>query len=197
MRSLVQYISEAPPYNVYNNDWIPGSGIGWILSFAFFIDSVLVGIALQRMGDQCVRAGIKIRSAMMTAVYRKTFALASVHNEGAGNVVSLVSTDCSKLYDGVLAFHNVWTAPAETLAIIALLLSQVKQFGLPALGIVVFVLPLQFYFGLMIARAKLETVEVSDSRVLRMQEILLAIKLVKFYNWCVCWKLARSSGGRV
>ncbi len=33
----------------------------------------------------------------MTAVYRKTFKLPSVHNEGAGNVVSLVSTDCGKV----------------------------------------------------------------------------------------------------
>lgn len=39
------------------------------------------------------------------------------------------------------------------------------------------------YMGLRIAKYKLETVEVSDSRVLRMQEILLAIKLVKFYVW--------------
>jgi hypothetical protein len=37
--------------------------------------------------------------------------------------------------------------------------------------------------GYRIAKYKLETVEVSDSRVLRMQEILLAIKLVKFYTW--------------
>lgn len=39
------------------------------------------------------------------------------------------------------------------------------------------------YFGYRIAKYKLETVEVSDARVLRMQEILLAIKLVKFYVW--------------
>ncbi len=39
------------------------------------------------------------------------------------------------------------------------------------------------YLGYRIAKYKLETVEVSDFRVLRMQEILLAIKLVKFYTW--------------
>lgn len=39
------------------------------------------------------------------------------------------------------------------------------------------------YLGYRIALYKLETVEVSDARVLRMQEILLAIKLVKFYTW--------------
>ena len=82
------------------------------------------------------------------------------------------STDCGKIYEGVLHIHNVWTAPLEALAIIALLLSLTKGiYGLPALGIVIFVLPLQYYFGLRMARYKLETVEVSDSRVLRMQEV--------------------------
>jgi len=184
VRSLVQYCTDpATATNIYNDNDIPNKGVGWILSSAFFLDSILVGVALQRMGDASVRAGIKMRAALMTAVYRKTFNLPSVHNDGAGNVVSLVSTDCSKMYEGVQAFHNVWTAPAETAAIIALLLSQTKEYGLPALGIVIFVLPLQYYFGYLIAKDKLETVEVSDARVLRMQEILLAVKLVKFYNW--------------
>ncbi|KAL6759443.1 ABC transporter [Haematococcus lacustris] len=185
VRSLVQYVSDPKKnYNQYNADPISNNGVGWILACTFFLDSILVGVALQRMGDACVRGGIKIRAALMTAVYRKTFRLNSVHNEGAGNVVSLVSTDCSKLYEGVLHVHNVWTAPLEAIAIIALLLSLTEgTYGLPALGIVFFVLPLQYYLGYRIAKYKLETVEVSDSRVLRMQEILLAIKLVKFYCW--------------
>jgi hypothetical protein len=108
VRSLVQYVSSPVKnpnfYNGLDKD-IPNDGVGWILSTTFFIDSILVGVALQRMGDVCVRGGIKIRAALMTAVYRKTFALSSVHNEGQGNVVSLVSTDCSKLYEGVLHFQ--------------------------------------------------------------------------------------------
>lgn len=43
--------------------------------------------------------------------------------------------------------------------------------------------PAQYYLGWKIATFKLETVEVSDARVQRMHEILLAIKLVKFYVW--------------
>lgn len=151
VRSLVQYVSPTSRngvpgegLNMYNENTIANDGIGWILATMFFLDSIGVGIALQRMGDVCVRVGIKIRSALMTAVFRKTFQLPSVHNEGAGNVVSLVSTDCSKLYEGVLHLQNVWTAPLEATAIIALLLSLTQgTYGLPALGIVFFVLPLQ------------------------------------------------------
>ncbi|KAG2422455.1 hypothetical protein HXX76_016025 [Chlamydomonas incerta] len=182
VRSLVQYVTPVSKQgNMYNQTSIPGKGLGWILSTMFFLDSILVGIALQRMGDACVRVGIKIRASLMTAVYRKTFRIHNVHEE---NVVSLVATDCAKLYEGVAHLQNVWTAPLEAIAIIALLLYLTNgTYGLPALGVVVFILPLQYYLGYRIAKYKLETVEVSDARVQRMHEVLLAIKLVKFYVW--------------
>jgi ATP-binding cassette subfamily C (CFTR/MRP) protein 1 len=184
VKCLIQFVEKSSVPNLYNTNSIPGKGVGWILSASFFIDSILVGVALQRMGDQCVRVGIKIRGALMTAVYRKTFKLANLHGEDAGNVVSLVSTDCIKLYEGVQHFHNVWTAPLEALAIIALLLSLTKGiYGLPALGVVLIVLPLQYWFGIQIAKFKSKTVDVSDQRVLRMHEVLLAIRLVKVYVW--------------
>lgn len=41
----------------------------------------------------------------------------------------------------------------------------------------------RYYFGYKIASYKMANVEVSDARVLRMHEVLLAIKLVKFYVW--------------
>lgn len=79
---------------------------------------------------------------------------------------------------------QVWTAPLEAAAIIGLLLWRTGGvYGLPALGVVLVVLPLQYYFGYKIAQHKAANVEVSDARVLRMHEVLLAIKLVKFYVW--------------
>jgi hypothetical protein len=118
-------------------------------------------------------------------VYRKAFRLNSAHgHEGGANVVSLVSTDCIKIYEGVQHCHNVWTAPLEAAVIIALLLWRTGgAYGLPALGVVVVVLPLQYYLGYRIATYKMANAAVSDGRVLRMHEILLAVKLVKFYVW--------------
>lgn len=185
VRSLVQFVTVINPNkpgtgNMYNRSPL-GVNAGWVLSTMFFVDSVFVGIALQRMGDCCVRCGIKIRSALMTAVYTKTFRTAGVSDY---NVVSLVATDCTKLYEGVAHVQNVWTAPLEATAIIALLLSLTEGiYGLPALGVLFFILPLQYYLGWRIAKYKLETVEVSDARVHRMHEVLLAVKLVKFYVW--------------
>ncbi|GBF99292.1 ABC transporter [Raphidocelis subcapitata] len=165
-------------------DALPGKGVGWVLSVSFFADSLFAGLALQRMGDTAVRVGIKARAALITAIYRKSFRTDEARRHDAGNVVSLVSTDCAKIYEGVQHCHNVWTAPLEAGAIIGLLLWRTGGvYGLPALGVVMIVLPLQYFLGYKIASYKMANVEVSDGRVLRMHEILLAIKLVKFYVW--------------
>jgi ABC-type multidrug transport system fused ATPase/permease subunit len=117
-------------------------------------------------------------------IYRKSFRLPDALAHDAGNVVGLVSTDCVKVYEGVQHCHNVWTAPLEAATIIGLLLWRTGgAYGLPALGVVVVVLPLQYYFGYRIAACKMANVQVSDARVSRMHEILLAIKLVKLYVW--------------
>jgi len=53
-------------------------------------------------------------------------------------------TSSPRVHAGVQHVHHVWTAPLETLAIIALLLSITNGiYGLPALWIVVLALPLQ------------------------------------------------------
>lgn len=151
---------------------LPGKGVGWVLSAGFFADSWLAGLALQRMGDVAVRVGIKARAALITALYRKSFRLNSAHGHGAGNVVSLVSTDCVKVYEGVQHCHNVWTAPLEAATIIGLLLWRTgSAYGLPALGVVLVVLPLQYVLGYRIAAFKAENAHVSDARVLRMHEV--------------------------
>jgi len=40
-----------------------------------------VGISLQRMADSSVRTGIKMRSALMSEIFRKTFRLSAQHTK--------------------------------------------------------------------------------------------------------------------
>jgi len=139
VNALIEFVQKKDGW-----DAIPNKGVGWVLACSFFLDSIISGLALQRMGDMAVRVGIRVRAALITAIYRKTFRLQALHGHDAGNVVSLVSTDCIKMYEGVQHFHNVWTAPLEAAAIIGLLLWRTGGvYGLPALGVVLVVLPMQ------------------------------------------------------
>lgn len=54
---LIEFVRGSSPDMDVNS--IPNDGVGWVLSSAFFLDAILSGIALQRMGDVAVRCGIK------------------------------------------------------------------------------------------------------------------------------------------
>jgi hypothetical protein len=64
VNALIEFVQG----KLHGADALPGKGVGWVLSAAFFADSLLVGLALQRMGDAAVRVGIQARAALMTAV---------------------------------------------------------------------------------------------------------------------------------
>ena len=80
-------------------------------------------------------------------------------------------------------FHYLWTAPLEAAAILALLANLTGDSMLPGLGVILLVLPLQYVFGYKIIQIKMEWAKHAATRSGVLQEVLPAIKLVKYYAW--------------
>lgn len=55
---LIEFVRGYSPDIDVNS--LPDKGVGWVLSAAFFLDAILSGLALQRMGDTAVRCGMKV-----------------------------------------------------------------------------------------------------------------------------------------
>ena len=53
------------------------------------------------MGYVCMNVGVKVRSALLTAVARKALHMGHLSSETAGDVVAAVATDVGKVYDGL------------------------------------------------------------------------------------------------
>ncbi|GLC48313.1 hypothetical protein PLESTB_000082600 [Pleodorina starrii] len=156
---------------------------GWMLTAGFFIDAWLLGLSLQRMGYICMQVGIRARAALVQAVTHKAFRLNTVRADEAAAIVNFVSSDIQKIYDGALELHYLWTAPLEAAAILALLGYLTNDSMLPGLGVILLVLPLQYFFGYKIIQIKLQTAGHVAQRSSILQEVLPAIKLVKYYAW--------------
>jgi ATP-binding cassette subfamily C (CFTR/MRP) protein 1 len=62
VRSLVSYVEKVH---------LEGRTVGWIYSAFFFLDCILLSLSLQQMASRSSRLGIKVRGAVMTAIYRK------------------------------------------------------------------------------------------------------------------------------
>jgi ATP-binding cassette, subfamily C (CFTR/MRP), member 1 len=87
------------------------------------------------------------------------------------------------VYDGIQQLHYLWTAPIEALTILSLLASLTKQYALPGFGIVAIIVPLQYLFGYLTACYKYGNAANVGARVALAQEVLPAMKLVKYYCW--------------
>ena len=79
--------------------------------------------------------------------------------------------------------HYIWSAPLESLAIAALLIYRVRVAALPGIALLVLIVPLQYWFASRLAHYRSKGMSVTSVRVRVMNEVLLAIKMVKFYAW--------------
>jgi ATP-binding cassette subfamily C (CFTR/MRP) protein 1 len=74
-------------------------------------------------------------------------------------------------------------APVESIAILALMGSLVGLYSLPGVLVVCLIVPAQYYFGFRIIKNKVANVQHVNDRFVIIQEILPAMKLVKYYAW--------------
>jgi len=155
---------------------------GWILSGFYFLDCFILSLALQQMLSRSSRVGIRVRASMITAIYRKSLIAQNISHD-LGHVMTLISNDCSRLHDGCLKVHYVWSAIIESLTIIVVLFSQVGISAVIGIILTAVVVPLLYLVGLKVAELRRRQVIESGERVTVIHEILNAIKLVKFYSW--------------
>uniref|UniRef100_A0A383WNY2 Uncharacterized protein n=1 Tax=Tetradesmus obliquus TaxID=3088 RepID=A0A383WNY2_TETOB len=175
VRSLLMFVNGEKPF--------AGNANGWTLTAFFFFDAWLLGIALQRMGYGCMTVGIRVRAALCNAVCNFTKLYRWYDQSMASDAVSFVASDISKIFDGCLEIHYLWTAPIEAGAILTILAVLVKVYALPGWGVICIVMPMQYLFGWMIIKNKIKNSKNTQERGGIIQEILPAMKLVKYYAW--------------
>lgn len=104
-----------------------------MLAICFFIDAWLLGICLQRMGFGVLNIGIKVRAALITAITRKCYSMATLTKEVNAQAVAFVANDINKIFEGIQEIHYLWTAPFEAGAIVVLLSTLVGIYCLPGM----------------------------------------------------------------
>ena len=75
-----------------------------------------------------------------------------------------VSKDVRKIADAVASLQFLWSGVFEAIVIFAVLLGFITYNALPALGVFILLLPLQYKLGLWIAQKKVEISKKSSER---------------------------------
>lgn len=173
VRSLVAYMSDKTATDME----------GYMWSLGFFLSSFFgISFLQQQLYHQSNMMGMKVRGAVMYALYRKACKTENV-SQRSSDVLNLLTNDCYRLMESCLAVHLVYAGPLEAFTIIGLLVYLIGVYGLIALGVILCMVPLQIWIGSYVAKLRSQNIRTIDARVSTMHEILLNQKLVKFYAW--------------
>jgi ATP-binding cassette subfamily C (CFTR/MRP) protein 1 len=102
---------------------------------------------------------------------------------GNGRIVNLMSTDTYRVDQASGFFHMVWTAPVGILVTTALLLVNLTYSALPGLGLILIAMPLLGNAVKTLFRRRVAINKITDQRVSLTQEILQAVRFVKYFGW--------------
>ncbi|KAK8218735.1 ABC transporter [Phyllosticta capitalensis] len=100
-----------------------------------------------------------------------------------GRIVNLMSVDTYRI-DVACGFgHMVWTSPVAIILTVALLLYNLTYSALAGLGLIVITLPLLGKAMKSLFHRRNSINKVTDKRVSLTQEILQAVRFVKYFGW--------------
>ena len=102
---------------------------------------------------------------------------------GNGKVVNLMATDTYRVDQASGLFHVIWTAPLAMLITLALLLVNLSYSALAGYGLLLLGTPVVTWAVKVLFARRAKINKMTDQRVSLTQEILQAVRFVKFFGW--------------
>ncbi|EGE02097.1 ABC multidrug transporter [Trichophyton equinum CBS 127.97] len=148
------------------------------------------------MGAKATQQDTELRKAhdtILTSIFSKkkhvgpTNAVAGVVGDGTGwsngRIVTLMSVDTDRIDKALGLFHLLWTSPIIIILALILLLVNIGYSALSGYALLVAGIPLLTHAIKSLIRRRKKINKITDQRVSLTQEILQAVRFVKFFGW--------------
>ena len=100
-----------------------------------------------------------------------------------GRITALMSIDVDRVNLAMGMFHMIWTAPISIIVTLVLLLVNLGYSCLSGYALLVFGVPFLTYAVRSLIKRRRNINKITDQRVSLTQEILQAVRFVKFFGW--------------
>lgn len=105
------------------------------------------------------------------------------HGWGNGRIINLMSTDTNRINQACGMFHMIWASPIAILLTLALLIINLTYSALSGFGLLVITMPLLGRAVRSLFKRRVAINKITDQRVSLTQEILQAVRFVKYFGW--------------
>ncbi|XP_076307522.1 multidrug resistance-associated protein 1-like isoform X1 [Tachypleus tridentatus] len=158
---------------------------GFFYAAIMFLSAVIASVIMNHLIYFVISAALRIKSALITAVYRKSLKMSSSarRNYTVGELVNLMAVDAEKIFNLSMYLTLIIGAPLRILFTIVLLWQYLGPACLAGVVIILVVFPLTGIFASKMRKVQEQQMTKKDSRLKFMNEILSGIKVLKLYAW--------------
>jgi ABC-type multidrug transport system fused ATPase/permease subunit len=144
-----------------------------------------MSLCLRHYFFRCYRVGIKIRTAVLMAIYQKSLTIDSTYyqNHPVGQITNLMSVDVQRLQNVVTYLHAIWYSFLQIVLAIYFLWKQLGPSCLAGVLVILLSIPLTAVSAQWMGNLQKKLMEKKDDRVQSNQETVGNMKIVKLQAW--------------
>uniref|UniRef100_A0A671T6J6 ATP-binding cassette, sub-family C (CFTR/MRP), member 2 n=1 Tax=Sinocyclocheilus anshuiensis TaxID=1608454 RepID=A0A671T6J6_9TELE len=158
---------------------------GYLYAVLLLVVAFLQSVILQQYFQRCFILGMKVRTALMAAVYKKALVVSndSRKESTAGEIVNLMSADAQRFNDVTNFIHLLWSCPLQIALAIAFLWIELGPSVLAGLLVMVLMVPINGWLATKSRKLQKEILMKHYKRMKIVNDILNGIKVLKYYAW--------------
>uniref|UniRef100_A0A8D3D6T5 Multidrug resistance-associated protein 1 n=1 Tax=Scophthalmus maximus TaxID=52904 RepID=A0A8D3D6T5_SCOMX len=180
LRLLIRFI---------NNSGAP-SWHGYFYTALLFICTCVQSLLLHKYFHVCFVSGMRLRTAIIGAVYRKALVISSAarRTSTVGEIVNLMSVDAQRFMELVTYINMIWSAPLQVVLALYFLWQNLGPSVLAGVAVMVLMVPVNAVIAMKTKTYQVAQMKNKDSRIKLMNEMLNGIKVLKLYAWELAFK---------
>lgn len=169
----------------YSNREIENLQYGLLLVGCLIVVKAVESLSQRHFFFDAKRTGMRMRSALMVAIYEKQLKLSSLgrRRHSTGEIVNYIGVDAYRMGEFPLWVHVFWTSFIQLFLAIGVLYSVVGIGVLPGLIPLVLCGLLNVPFAVALQKCQLQFMIAQDKRLRSTSEILNNMKIIKLQSW--------------
>lgn len=159
---------------------------GYLYASLMFLSALIGSFAITHFNFWMNVIGLKIRSTVITLVYRKTLHSSNTklnHEFTFGEIVNFMSTDSDRIVNSCPSFHTFWSIPLQLVVTLYLLYRQIGISFFAGVLFTVILIPINKYIANKIGQLSTKMMKFKDQRVRLIGETLRGLTTIKFNAW--------------
>ncbi|XP_004855847.1 multidrug resistance-associated protein 1 isoform X1 [Heterocephalus glaber] len=163
---------------------------GYFYTALLFVTACLQTLVLHQYFHICFVSGMRIKTAVIGAVYRKALVITNSARKSStvGEIVNLMSVDAQRFMDLATYINMIWSAPLQVILALYLLWLNLGPSVLAGVAVMILMVPFNAVMAMKTKTYQVAHMKSKDNRIRLMNEILNGIKVLKLYAWELAFK---------